>query len=149
MTTSQPTANSALLPGVLAKPVARQLSGDADVWSMTLELRELGEADSGMLNDLLSLFLSDSALRLHALTSACAQKDFKIARSQAHSLRGSALQIGATGLASRCAALELSDGSEPERCGVTIGAMLSAIDDEFVLVRGAIREYLVNIEKGP
>jgi HPt (histidine-containing phosphotransfer) domain-containing protein len=112
----------------------------APVWSPTPELREIADIDSGMMPELLSLFLDDSAVRLKALSGACTQRDFRIVHAQAHSLKGSALQMGAAGLASLCAELELSDRPGPEQCG----AMMRAIDNEFILVRRAMEEYLVS-----
>ena len=115
-------------------------TGLSPVWALTEELREIAEVDTGIIEELVSLFLDDSAVRLQTLTSACALHDFKIIRAQAHSLKGSSLQMGAGGLASLSAALELSERPEPEPCGL----MLRAIGDEFILVRHAMEEYLVN-----
>jgi HPt (histidine-containing phosphotransfer) domain-containing protein len=122
---------------------------------MTPQLQEIVECDPGMISDLFSLFVEDSAARLRILSCACTNGDFKIVRAQAHSLKGSSLQIGAAGLGSLCAALELSNRSEPEMCGSPVGiesvgtesvgieSIMRAIDDEFVLVRRAIEGYLV------
>jgi HPt (histidine-containing phosphotransfer) domain-containing protein len=122
--------------------IVEQNTGDALVWSLTAELSEIAAADAGMLPELVSLFIDDSTARLQALSSACFRQDFKVVRAQAHSLKGSALQMGAAGLALLCAALESADRPEPDRCG----PMLRAIDDEFVLVRLAMEEYLVSAE---
>jgi HPt (histidine-containing phosphotransfer) domain-containing protein len=109
------------------------------VWLMTPELQELVECDSGMIRDLFSLFLEDSAARLQVLSRACNDGNFQIIRAQAHSLKGSSVQMGAAGLGSLCAALELSNRPEPETCR----SVMRAIDGEFVLVRRAIERYLV------
>jgi HPt (histidine-containing phosphotransfer) domain-containing protein len=109
-------------------------------WSMTLELQEIAETDPGMIADLLTLFLDDSVARLQTLTSACVRQDFQIIRNQAHSLKGSAIQMGASGMASLCAALEVSDRPGAEQRD----AMTHAIDDEFELVRQAIEQYRQN-----
>jgi len=106
-------------------------------WSMTQELRDIDDADSGMIPELLTLFLDDSAARLQTLNSARVREDFTIMHAQAHSLKGSALQMGASVMASLCAALEKSERPEPERSE----AMTRAIDVEFVLVRRAIEQY--------
>jgi HPt (histidine-containing phosphotransfer) domain-containing protein len=119
-----------------------QNANDVSVWSLTADLSEIATADAGMLLELVSLFLDDSTVRLQTLSSACFRQDFKVLRAQAHSLKGSALQMGATRLASLCAALESADRPEPDRCG----PMMRAIDDEFALVRLAMEEYLVNAE---
>jgi HPt (histidine-containing phosphotransfer) domain-containing protein len=114
----------------------------APVWSLSADLREIAAADAGMMTELLSLFIDDSTVRLQALASASFRQDFKVIRSQAHSLKGSALQMGAVGLASLCAALESADRPEPDRCG----PMVRAIDDEFANVRIAMERYLVRAE---
>ena len=114
----------------------------APVWSLSADLREIAAADAGMMAELLSLFIDDSTARLQTLASASFRQDFKVIRSQAHSLKGSALQMGAVGLASLCAALESADRPEPDRCG----PMVRGIDDEFVRVRVAMEEYLVTAE---
>jgi HPt (histidine-containing phosphotransfer) domain-containing protein len=111
----------------------------APAWSITAELRELMDGDTDMMMELFTLFLKDSAARLQTLSTACVCQDFKIVRAQAHSLKGSALQIGAGGLASLCAALESSDRPRPDECE----PMMRGIADEFVIVRRAIKEYIV------
>jgi HPt (histidine-containing phosphotransfer) domain-containing protein len=108
-------------------------------WSMTPELRDIADADSDMMQELITLFLDDSAERLRTLSGACVREDFKIIRAQAHSLKGSALQMGAPGMASLCAVLEVSDRPVAEQRDV----MTRAIDDEFALVRRAIEKYRI------
>jgi HPt (histidine-containing phosphotransfer) domain-containing protein len=119
-----------------------QRTGVPPVWSLTPDLKEIAAADSGMMLELVSLFIDDSTVRLQTLNGACFRQDFTVLRAQAHSLKGSALQMGAVGLASLCAALESADKPEPDR----YGPMMRAIDDEFVHVRLAMEEYLVNAE---
>jgi HPt (histidine-containing phosphotransfer) domain-containing protein len=122
--------------------IAGQNPNGALVWSLTADLSEIATSDAGMLLELVSLFIDDSTVRLQTLNSACCRQDFKVVRAQAHSLKGSALQMGAARLAFFCAALESADRPEPDRCG----PMMRAIDDEFALVRLAMEEYLVNAE---
>ena len=50
--------------------------------------------------------------------------------------------MGAASLASLCAVIELSDPPEPDRWG----PMIRAASEEFILVRRAMEEYLVNPE---
>jgi HPt (histidine-containing phosphotransfer) domain-containing protein len=121
-----------------------QNAGSAPVWSLTVELREIESADCGMIPELVSLFLDDSAGRLQTLNSAGIRRDFKTVRAQAHSLKGSAQQMGAIGLASLCSALELSDSAASDECECA----MRTIGDEFVLVRRAMEEYLVKIQQG-
>jgi HPt (histidine-containing phosphotransfer) domain-containing protein len=119
-----------------------QNASGMSVWSLTAELREIATAGDSMLPELVSLFIDDSTARLQKLSSACFRQDFTVVRAQAHSLKGSALQMGAARLASLCAALESADKPEPDR----YGPMMRAIDDEFVHVRLAMEEYLVGAE---
>jgi HPt (histidine-containing phosphotransfer) domain-containing protein len=107
-------------------------------WSLPTELRDIVETDSSVLPELVSIFLTDSSTRLKTLSSACFDLDFKIVRAQAHSLKGSALQMGAAGLGSLCAALEASEKPQPEYTG----PMMRSILDEFALVRQAMKDYL-------
>jgi HPt (histidine-containing phosphotransfer) domain-containing protein len=111
-------------------------------WSMTPELRDIASTDSGMIEELFTLFLDDTASRLQALNNACVREDFNIIRAQAHSLKGSALQMGASGMAFLCAVLERSDKPGNEQRD----AMKRAIDDEFALVGRAIEHYRVTGE---
>ena len=112
----------------------------AAVWSLTTELREIMDVDPAMMPDLVSLFLDDSTARLQTLNTACVRQDFKTVCAQAHSLKGSALQMGAGSLASLCALLESSQPPEPDQCEF----MLRAIGHEFALVRFMMEEYLID-----
>jgi HPt (histidine-containing phosphotransfer) domain-containing protein len=105
-------------------------------------LSEIVDIDSGLLVELLSLFFEDSTARLKSLSRACLCQDFKMVRTQAHSLKGSSLQMGAAVLAALCAALELSDRPQPDQCE----SMMRAIGDEFIRVRRAMEEYLITVE---
>jgi len=113
----------------------------AACWQLSSELNEIVDADPDMLTELIAMFVSDSVVRLDRLSAACTAGDFRIIRAQAHSVKGSALQMGAPGLASFCAALELAESPQPD---VRV-RMLSAIQDEFILVQRAMEGHLVNI----
>jgi len=124
----------------MAATCVDQNASRTSVWSLTAELREIATTEPGILPELVSLFIDDSAARLQKLSSACFRQDFTVVRAQAHSLKGSALQMGAASLASLCAALESADRPEPDRCG----PMMRAIDEEFGHVRLTMEEYLVS-----
>ncbi|HXJ43244.1 MAG TPA: Hpt domain-containing protein [Bryobacteraceae bacterium] len=99
-------------------------------WKLNPALSDIIEADPGMMPDLIAIFVTDSTNRLRSLSFASVEGNLKAIRAQAHSLKGSALQIGAPGLAALCAALELAESprrDESER-------MISGIQDEFILV---------------
>jgi HPt (histidine-containing phosphotransfer) domain-containing protein len=138
--TSQDTRSPSRRPGSGLQDAATGGSRQRDTaWLMTPELQKLVDCDPGMIRDLFSLFLEDSAVRLQILGRACNDGDFKVVRAQAHSLKGSSFQIGSAGLGSLCAELELSNRPEPEECR----SIMRAIDDEFILVRRAIERYLL------
>jgi two-component system, sensor histidine kinase and response regulator len=70
-------------------------------------LRALAEpGESGMLEELLGLFLRDAPQRLNDLEAALAARDEKTLREQAHSLKGMASNLGARRLAEVCGRLE-------------------------------------------
>ena len=92
-------------------PLARQeVTGSADeVLDQTViaglkELREPGQPDP--LAELIELFLRDTRPRLRKMEAALAGKDVSALIAAAHSLKGSASNLGARRLASLCANLE-------------------------------------------
>jgi HPt (histidine-containing phosphotransfer) domain-containing protein len=116
--------------------------GVRPVWSPTAELKEIAETDASMLPALISLFLDDSTARLQNLIGAGVRQDFKTVHAEAHSMKGSALQMGAPALASLCAEVELSDRPGPEQCELTI----RAVGDELQFVRVAMEAYISSPE---
>jgi HPt (histidine-containing phosphotransfer) domain-containing protein len=112
--------------------ICEESSASDAVWSMTTELNEIIDIGSDIMPELVSMFLSDSTLRMQVLNRASVQRDSKSIRAQAHSLKGSCLQMGAARLATVCLAPELSERPEPDQCE----QMTRAIGDEFDLVRG-------------
>lgn len=108
------------------------------VWGLTPELCEIADVDSGIVAELLSLFIDDSNARLVLLGDACITRDFKVIRAQAHSLKGSALQIGSPWLGSMFAALEHSEMPQVDECR----RMMSEIGVAFGLVRQSMGVYL-------
>ena len=110
----------------------------ATIWTLSSDLRSMRDSEPSLIAELLSLFLSDSAERLRTLCDACKGQEFQVVRAQAHSLKGSALQMGATHLASLCGALELTPTAQPEQYAV----LSQTIQDEFALVSSVIKEYM-------
>ena len=58
--------------------------------------------DSEIVLEVLSVFQTDTAARLRTLQAALAAGDTAQVRTQAHSIKGSASQVGALGLAALC-----------------------------------------------
>ena len=91
-------------------PARQEVTGSADdVLDQTViaglkELREPGQPDP--LAELIELFLRDTRPRLRKMEAALAGKDVLALVAAAHSLKGSASNLGARRLASLCANLE-------------------------------------------
>src|SRR5262245_13757668 len=76
-------------------------------WALpeVFECLEAGEAAT-MLGDLVEAFRSDTARRLSNLRNAIATADLSRVRAEAHSIKGSARQMGAEALAVACQEIE-------------------------------------------
>ena len=99
-------------------------------WTLPAELWALLGTDTTAVAELVELYLSDAVKRLELLKIACQNQDFRVVRLQAHSLKGSSLQIGAKELGRLCSALELCDKPSQEDCG----RILRSIQEEFAWV---------------
>jgi HPt (histidine-containing phosphotransfer) domain-containing protein len=78
-------------------------------WTLPDALRELvlgGERE--IVAEVLALFQSDTQSRLGMLREAVQSGDRPRVRSQAHSLKGSAVQVGAAALANSCREMEMT-----------------------------------------
>ncbi len=91
-----------LQPPPAADPATSVL--DLAVLAGLMELREPGQPDP--VQELIELFLRDSLVRLEKMESAIAAQDAAAVASAAHSLKGSASNLGARGLAALNANLE-------------------------------------------
>jgi HPt (histidine-containing phosphotransfer) domain-containing protein len=89
-----------------------------------------------ILDDVVSLFLSDGAFRLETLRDAITADRSEEIQNSAHSLRGSALNLGATHLAKLLRTVE-----EAARQGDTATASkhINSITEEFDRVSQALR----------
>ena len=79
--------------------------------------KEVADGDADFLRVLLEAFATDASARVEALHQAMADSDTVTAMSLLHSLKGSALSIGASKLAQRAGDAEelIRDGNPPER----------------------------------
>lgn len=81
----------------------------AEAWSLSDPLRELATGgDSDMVADILDCFRRDAAARIVSLRDAILRMDRDAIGRQAHSIKGSAIQVGARSLASFCLAIEVA-----------------------------------------
>jgi len=111
---------------------------DSAVVSGLRELTPPGEPD--VLADVLNIFLVEVPLRMDRLRNAWAAGDIEEVRRAAHSLKGSAGNIGARRLYEVCRQLE-AQGTSGARAG---SALVDALGVEFGKVEVEIRRLLNN-----
>ena len=103
-------------------------------WSLPEALQELAVAgDRETVAEVLMLFQTDTESRLQELREAVACGDRRRVRAQAHSLKGSAIQVGAIVLADSCGEMELTAETRPE-----LMSLLEEIEKRFTAVSKAI-----------
>lgn len=110
-------------------------SSDAVKIEMIVELKEILADD---FNVLVSSFLEDSQARIKKLQLAIEDADAAVIKAEAHSLKGSSLNLGAKSLPELC--------SQLESCGNTDSledtpALFSQIEHEFLKVETALSQY--------
>src|SRR6266545_6454502 len=77
-------------------------------WVLPEELESLAEGgDQEVVKELIALFKEDVAERMRLLREAAATGNLALVRAQAHTIKGSADQLGAGNLATTCRHLEL------------------------------------------
>lgn len=126
--------------GASTKPgvAAGEINGS---WQFPDELKAAVGRNYTLAQELIAAFVTDATSRLHALGSALMGQDFKSVRMQAHSLKGAASQMGASGFASLCAALESCDGSQTALDTLVI----QQLREEFTVIRAAMERYLAGL----
>ena len=112
---------------------------DCSVIDGLKELREPGQPDP--LGELIDLFFKDAQPRLHLMESAIAAGDLPGVVAAAHTLKGSASNLGARRLASLCATLE-KQGKAQE--GAKASKTLAEVKSEFAKVRDLLNAELEN-----
>ena len=102
--------------------------------SVLSELRTLGP---DVVAEIFDLFVDDVPRRLVKLRHAIDDRSLDLVLREAHGLKGSALGIGASRLASLCAAIEhdVREGHLDRAA-----ARLSELEPEFVMVRTALND---------
>jgi HPt (histidine-containing phosphotransfer) domain-containing protein len=86
------------------------------------------EGDDELLREVIVTFIDDSRQRIAGLHEALRSEESTALRRQAHSLKGSANQIGAKPMAALCKQLEQRDGEQPHD---RLLAMLEQLDAVF------------------
>jgi HPt (histidine-containing phosphotransfer) domain-containing protein len=105
-------------------------------WALPETLRELADdGASGLILELIEAFNSDTAPRLSQMREAIANADTKGLSSAAHSIKGSAQQMGAGAMASICRELELAAMDTPAS---ELVRRLNALEAEYAQVSRAM-----------
>jgi len=110
---------------------------DPEVLAMLADLQMPGEPD--LLREVVVLFLRDTPERLEALTTAVAASDFATAARAAHSIKGSAANLGAMGLHAVAASAE-QDARSGDMPALTID--LQGLAAEYARVRAQLEDLL-------
>lgn len=106
-------------------------------WTLPETLHQLAICgDKDLVAEVLLLFQTDTDSRLQTLRSAVECGDRRKARAEAHSLKGSAVQVGAHALADSCKQMELTAETNPD-----LNSLLCEIEARFVRVSKAISQY--------
>jgi HPt (histidine-containing phosphotransfer) domain-containing protein len=113
--------------------------GSGAAWTLPDELRMLAEAgDADMVREVIRVFQSDTAIRIRAIQEGVARGDGPRVKHEAHAVKGSAAQVGATSLAAICRSVEtaaLSGASDD------LGRLLREMEAEFAAVRSAMADF--------
>ena len=108
----------------------------SDLWVLPEALRQLQECgETELVEELIVIFQSDTASRLEILARAVETSDHATARQEAHTIKGSALQVGAVRFAEACRQMEMEARKDvPSDLDVLYRVMLRSFDE----VRGVI-----------
>jgi len=104
------------------------------------ELLSLGDdGDASLLTDLIQMFLEDAPVKLNSIKTGFAKRDMNIVEKAAHSMKGSAGNLGATQIQEVCDQLQRScHQSNPEE----IAGLVAQLEVPFAQVLGELRGLL-------
>jgi HPt (histidine-containing phosphotransfer) domain-containing protein len=94
-------------------PVSEQASACLRGWTPPKLLLELAANGSGLEAELIEAFRTDTAIRLERLRRAIESADAARLRIEAHTIKGSAWQMGADSVAPLCQEIELAASQTP------------------------------------
>jgi HPt (histidine-containing phosphotransfer) domain-containing protein len=104
-------------------------------------LLEAAAGDDGLIVRLIDAFGRDTNARVEQMRRALAASNFPNIRSEAHTVKGSARQMGADEVAEACQELEIAcDLQDPS----LIAARLNRVQGLFDEIRGAMTAYAGN-----
>lgn len=104
------------------------------------ELLSLGdEGDASLLTDLIQMFLEDAPVKLNSIKTGFAKRDMAIVEKAAHSMKGSAGNLGATEVQNLCDQLQQAcRNGNPE----LIAGLVSQLEKPFLEVLRELRGIL-------
>jgi HPt (histidine-containing phosphotransfer) domain-containing protein len=113
-----------------------QISQHSAAWVLPETLRELADdGAAGLILELIEAFRTDTAPRLPRMREAIANADTKGLSSAAHTIKGSAQQMGAGAMASICQELETAAMDTPAS---ELVRRLNALEAEYAEVSRAM-----------
>ena len=109
-------------------------------WTPPDSLLEAAADDCGLIAELIDAFQTDTEIRLQRLRTALETGDAKILRAEAHTIKGSARQVGADALAAVCQEVELGSGLD----AAALAALTNQLQPLFDEVSRAMTAYLTS-----
>jgi HPt (histidine-containing phosphotransfer) domain-containing protein len=98
-------------------------------WTLPALLVELAAGDDELIADLIATFNADAADRIHKIRRALADSDFSEIRAQAHTIKGSARQVGADAVADACQDLEtISQREDPVLVAAQLNRLVEVLE---------------------
>src|SRR5579864_380270 len=91
---------------MIFSPTSNGRSTECRRWSPPALLLAAEVDDQGLIADLIDAFSTDTAVRIRRIHEALAASNFSTIRAEAHTIRGSALEVGADAVAEACQELE-------------------------------------------
>jgi len=101
-------------------------------------LLEAAAGDTGLIVRLIDAFGRDTDERIEQMLRALAASDFPSIRAEAHTIKGSARQMGADALAEACQELEIACDLRDRSL---IAARLNRVQEFLAEIRGAMAAY--------
>jgi HPt (histidine-containing phosphotransfer) domain-containing protein len=119
----------------------------SDVWVLPAALQQLQECGEELLvEELIEIFQTDTAERLEILRHAVDTADYKITHTESHTIKGSALQVGAVKVADICREMEFqSRQDQPAQLAPLMRALLRSFEE----VRGVLATRRGSATDGP
>jgi HPt (histidine-containing phosphotransfer) domain-containing protein len=131
-----------------SKSMGCNVAGEiSDVWVLPAALQQLEECgEAALVEELIAIFQTDTASRLETLARAVEAADGVGTRTEAHTIKGSALQVGASRMADLCRQMEVEARKvPPENLAPLFHALLRSFDE----VRGVMAARCGSAMDGP